>query len=151
MEQRGFEVHSVDRKGNDIMIRCEGVDDQELAHFGGLDLHVKATKALISDSQNRMSFPEKEGDYVIGSKVVALYLNEIGELLRNLSFDPEYLSEYSNIDLVKIFLENELKNPAIANVIEKDNVEIQQEREEIEREEKEMWAGFVEGLKNRDM
>ncbi|MCS1391196.1 hypothetical protein NXZ77_06410 [Lysinibacillus boronitolerans] len=150
MEQRGFEVHSVDRKGNDIMIRCEGVDDQELAHFGGLDLHVKATKALIGDSQNGMSFPEKEGDYEIGSKVVALYLNEIGELLRNLSFDPEYLSEYSNIDLVKIFLENELKNPAIANVIEKDNVEIQQEREEIEREEKEMWAGFVEGL-NGDM
>jgi len=150
VEQRGFEVHSVDRKGNDIMIRCEGVDDQELAHFGGLDLHVKATKALIGDSQNGMSFPEKEGDYEIGSKVVALYLNEIGELLRNLSFDPEYLSEYSNIDLVKIFLENELKNPAIANVIEKDNVEIQQEREEIEREEKEMWAGFVEGL-NGDM
>ncbi|WP_288586014.1 MULTISPECIES: hypothetical protein [Lysinibacillus] len=150
MEQRGFEVHSVDRKGNDIMIRCEGVDDQELAHFGGLDLHVKATKVLISDSQNRMSFPEKEGDYEIGSKVVALYLNEIGELLRNISFDPEYLSKYSNVDLVKTFLENELKNPAIANVIEKDNVEIQQEREEIEREEKEMWAGFVEGL-NGDM
>jgi len=36
-------------------------------------------------------------------------------------------------------------------VIEKDNAEIHQEREEIEKEEKEMWNGFVEGLKNRDM
>lgn len=151
MVKSGFEVHGVDRMGNDITIRCEGVDDKELAHFGGLDLHVKATKMLIGDSQNGMSFPEKEGDYEIGSKVVALYLNEVGELLRNLSFDPEYLDEYSNIDLVKMFLENELKNPAIAKVIEKDNAEIQQEREEIEKEEKEMWNGFVEGLKNRDM
>ncbi|WP_342545425.1 hypothetical protein [Lysinibacillus sp. FSL K6-4013] len=151
MEKGWFEVHSVDRKGNDIMIKCEGVDDQELAHFGGLDLHVKATKTLISDSQNGMSFPEKEGDYNIGNKVVALYLNEVGELLRNLSIDSDYLTEYSNIDLVKMYLENELKNPEIVRVIEKDNAEIQQEREEIEQEEKEMWNGFVEGLKNRDM
>ncbi|MEC1722836.1 hypothetical protein [Schinkia azotoformans] len=151
MEKSGFQVNGVDRRGNDITIRCEGVDDKELAHFGGLDIHVKATKMLIGDSQNGMSFPEKEGDYDIGSKVVALYLNEVGELLRNLSFDPEYLDEYSNIDLVKMFLENELKNPAIAKVIEKDNAEILQERKEIEREEKEMWTGFVEGLKNRDM
>jgi len=151
VEKSGFEVHSVDRKGNDIMIRCEGVDDQELAHFGGLDLHVKVTKMLIGDSQNGMSFPEKEGDYNIGSKVVALFLNEIGELIRNLSIEPEYLSDYSNMDLVKDFLENELKNPEIAKIIEKDNAEIQQEREEIEKEEKEMWNGFVEGLKNRDM
>lgn len=78
-------------------------------------------------------------------------MNEVGELLRNLSFDPEYLDEYSNIDLVKMFLEKELKNPAIAKVIEKDNAEVLQERKEIEREEKEMWTGFVEGLKNRDM
>lgn len=82
---------------------------------------------------------------------MALYLNEVGELLRNLSIDSDYLTEYSNMDLVKMFLENELKNPEIAKVIEKDNAEIQQEREEIEKEEKEMWNGFVEGLKNRDM
>lgn len=136
MEKSRFELHSVDRKGNDIMIKCEGIDEHELAHFGGLDLHVKATKTLISDSQNGMSFPEKEGDYGIGSKVVALYLNEIGELIRNLSVEPEYLSDYSNTDLVKDFLENELKNPAIAKVIEKDNAEIQQEREEIEKKRK---------------
>ena len=88
---------------------------------------------------------------LIGSKIVALYLNEIGELLRNLSLDPEYLDEYSNIDLDKMFLENELGNPVIVRVVEKDNAEIQQEREEIEKEEKEMWNGFVEELKNRDM
>lgn len=68
MEKSGFEVHGVDRKGNDIMIKCEGVDDQELAHFGGLDLHVKATKMLIGDSQNGMSFSEKEGGYILAIK-----------------------------------------------------------------------------------
>ncbi|NRD76600.1 hypothetical protein HPT25_03730 [Bacillus sp. BRMEA1] len=151
MEKGWFEVHSVDRKGNDIMIKCEGVDDRELSPFGGLDLHVKATKTLISDSQYGMSFPEKEGDYNIVNKVVALYLNEVGELLRNLSIDSDYLTGYSNIDLVKMYLENELKNPEIVRVIEKDIAEIEQEREEIEKEEKEMWDSFVEGLKNRDM
>lgn len=146
MEKSGFEVHIVDRKGNDIMIKCEGIDDKELAHFGGLDLHVKAIKTLIGGSQNGMSFPEKEGDYNIGSKVVALYLNEVGELLRNLSIDSDFLTDYSNMDLVRMFLENELKNPEIVKVIEKDNAEILQEREEIEKEEKEMWNDFTKGL-----
>lgn len=48
MEKSGFQVNGVDRKGNDITIRCEGVDDKELAHFGGLDLHVKAKKCLLA-------------------------------------------------------------------------------------------------------
>ena len=53
--------------------------------------------------------------------------------------------------IISTSFENELKNPAIVKVIEKDNAEILQERKEIEREEKEMWTGFVEGLENRDM
>ncbi|SFA42878.1 hypothetical protein SAMN05192569_10056 [Parageobacillus thermantarcticus] len=42
MEKIYFEVHDVDDKGNKITITCEGVDDQQVSTFGGLDLHVKS-------------------------------------------------------------------------------------------------------------
>ncbi len=56
-----------------------------LVHFGELDLHVKAVKTLISNT-NGMDFSQDSGDYLIEQKVIALYLNEIGELIRNLYF-----------------------------------------------------------------
>lgn len=57
-------ITTVDRFGHDLTIKYAGVDQQELAHFGGLDLHVTATKVMISDI-NGWSFPEKEGDYLV--------------------------------------------------------------------------------------
>ncbi|MCM2534241.1 hypothetical protein NDK43_20160 [Neobacillus pocheonensis] len=43
---------------NNLKITGEGVDDQELAHFGGLDLHVKVTKMMISNT-NGLDFAKK--------------------------------------------------------------------------------------------
>jgi hypothetical protein len=131
-----FEKFTVDRNGNDLKIRCEGVDDKVLSHFGGLDLHVKATKEMISDSSS-FSFPEKAGDYMINHKVIALYLNEIGELIRNSSIVPEYLEENSNIQLVKDFIENIKNNPNLVEIIDKDNGAIRKEKERELQEEQE--------------
>jgi hypothetical protein len=143
MEKSFFEINTVDRKGNDLYIRCEGVDDKHLASFGGLDLHVKATKEMISDI-NSTSFVEKDGDYEITNKVIVLYLNEIGELIRNSSMEPEYLDGYTNIQLVEDFLKNIKENPAIVKVIENDNEEIKNEKEMIEKEEGEIFRSILE-------
>jgi uncharacterized protein (UPF0303 family) len=80
-------ITTVDRLGHNLTISYEGVDQQELAHYGGSDLHVTATKEMISNL-NVLTFPEKDGDHLIAEKVAALYLNEIGEFLRNSSMDP---------------------------------------------------------------
>ncbi|WP_416150248.1 hypothetical protein ACM26V_04475 [Salipaludibacillus sp. HK11] len=120
MEKNTSVINTTDRKGNDLKITVDGFDDRELAHFGGLDLHVKATKNMISNT-NGMSFPEKDGDFLITDKVAVLYINEIGEMLRNNSLDPEYLEDYSNIELIKEFLNNVDENKEVLNVLEKDN------------------------------
>lgn len=143
MEKSYFEKNAKDRKGNDLFIRCEGVDDKHLASFGGLDLHVKATKEMISDI-NSTSFAEKEGDYEILNKVIALYLNEIGELIRNSSMEPECLDGYTNIQLVEAFLKNIKENPTIVKVIENDNEEIKKEKEMIKKEEAEIFMSILE-------
>ncbi|OIJ09404.1 hypothetical protein BKP35_16230 [Anaerobacillus arseniciselenatis] len=124
-------INTVDRKGNNLKITVEGVDDQELAHFGGLDLHVKAAKAMIGNTDG-MTFPEKHGDIFIAEKVAALYLNEIGEMLRNSYDDPEYLEELTNIELVKDFFNRIHENKEVLEVVEKDNLLISKSRNEDE-------------------
>lgn len=121
MEQSNFTLNGVDKNGHALKITCEGIDDKELAHSGGLDLIVKATKHMISSTNNPMDFPEKEGDYLISDKVIALYLNEIGNLIRNTSSEPEYLENISNIELVKSFIEHINENPEVAALVKKDN------------------------------
>ncbi|PFN76548.1 hypothetical protein COJ85_32510 [Bacillus sp. AFS076308] len=49
---------------NNLKITGEGVDDQELAHFGGLDLHVKATKMMIINT-NGFDLGKTADDYLV--------------------------------------------------------------------------------------
>lgn len=148
MEKNYFVLNAVDRKGNDLKITGEGTDDHELAHFGGLDLHVKAAKTMINNT-NGMEFAEKAGDYIISEKVIALYLNEIGELIRNTSVEPEYLKSISNIHLVKDFLEHLNDNPELLKVIENDDWLIEKEAYEIRKEEDKIWADIKSDLDNK--
>lgn len=145
MEKSNFVLNSVDRKGDGLKISCEGIDDQELAHFGGLDLHVKATKTMISNT-NGMSFAEKAGDYIINEKVISLYLNEVGELIRSTSDEPDYLKGISNIELVKNFLEHLDDNPELVQIIEKDNWLIKKEDYEVRKEEDKIWDDIESDL-----
>lgn len=140
-------INTKDRFGNDLTISYSGVDQRELAHFGGLDLHVTATKEMISDSSG-LSFPEKEGDFLIREKVAALYLNEIGEFLRYSSIDSDMFEGYTNIDLVKDFLKN-LDHPDVLRVIKKDDELMQKQTEEIRREEDEIWSNIMKDMENR--
>ena len=81
MKQSSFMINKADINGKWIQITCDGIDDNKLAHFGGLDLVLKAARVLIASTASSMSFPEKEGDYNIKEKVVGLLLNEVGELI----------------------------------------------------------------------
>ncbi|WP_391558954.1 hypothetical protein [Robertmurraya sp.] len=143
MEQSNFTINSIDRKGEPIKITCEGIDDQQLAHFGGLDLAVKAARTLIAATNNPMSFPEKEGDYYISDKVVALLLNEVGELIRNTSPEPDYIADISNIELVKDFLEHLPENREVTQVIEEDNQLIQEANKREREEEDKIWQNIM--------
>lgn len=143
MEHSNFTINGVDRTGVDIKITCEGIDDQSLAHFGGLDLVLKAARQLISATHNSMSFPEKEGDYDISDKVVALLLNEVGELIRNTSIDPGHIKDTSNIELVKDFMERIHENQALFKIIEMDNNIIREANEKVQEEENEIWNDIL--------
>lgn len=143
MEHSNFTINGVDRTGADIKITCEGIDDQSLAHFGGLDLVLKAARQLISATHNPMSFPEKEGDYDISDKVVALLLNEVGELIRNTSIDPEHFKDTTNIELVKDFMERIHENQALFKIIEMDNNIIREANEKVQEEENEIWNDIL--------
>jgi hypothetical protein len=126
MKKSSYTMHHSDRKGYSLTISVHGTDDQELAHFGGLDLHVKATKYMISDNAT-LSFPEKDGDSLIHEKVAALYLNEVGELLRSKAY-PDRLESYSNFDLVQMFLQD--RQPLeVQRLIDADNELIRQDKE----------------------
>ena len=144
-----FEAHDVDRRGNDLFISVKGVDDRELAHFGGgLDLHVKAVKNLISNT-NGTDFARDNGDFAIEGKVFALYLNEIGELMRNFSPDPDMLDGISNMDLVKNFMEHWHEDKELVVIVEKDNEEIRKEREQIEKEEDGIFKNIINEIKQK--
>lgn len=140
LEQRG-----IDRKGNDITISVKGVDDHELAHHGGLDLHIKAVKTLIANT-NGTDFAKENGDFAIEAKVFALYLNEVGELMRNLALDRDMLKNISNMELVKQFLEQWHEDQELVTFIEKDNEEIRRETEAIKKEEDELWADMMKNF-----
>ena len=56
---------------NNLNITGEGLDDQELAHFGGHDLHVKVTKIMISNT-NGLDFAKKAGDYLVTNTLCQL-------------------------------------------------------------------------------
>jgi hypothetical protein len=131
-----FELQSVDNLGNEIKIKCTGVDDKELAHFGGLDLHVKTVKTLIENT-NGMSFAEQEGDYAIQDKVTALYLNHIGQFIRDNSIHK--LEGISNMDLVKNFLDQWDGNVEVVAVVERENERNAKVAEEAKKEEDAIW------------
>jgi hypothetical protein len=145
MELESFTLNSVDRKGNKIRIECEGVDDKELAHFGGLDLTVKAIKTMIGNIHGT-DFARDNGDYAIEDKVIALILNEVGSAIRYLSLNSSMLKDYSNMDLVKNFMEHWETNKEVVEVIEKDNELMRLEEEEIKKEEDEIWANIMSDL-----
>jgi hypothetical protein len=52
------------------------------------------------------------------------------------------LEDYTNIDLVKNFLEN-LNHPDVLNVITRDNALILKETTEIRKEEDELWSKIM--------
>lgn len=149
MEKTNFTINSVDYHDNDICITCEGIDDQKLAHFGGLDLTLKAARVLIASTQSPMSFPEKNGDHYIREKVVGLLLNEVGELLRNTSHDSEYLDGYTNIELVKEYLGELLQNKVVSSLIETDEAEIRKFKKKLDEEENKIWARINDNLNNK--
>lgn len=136
MKHSNFTINSTDYADQPIKITCEGVDDKKLAHFGGLDLTVKAARSLIAATHHPMSFPEKEGDYSIRDKVVALLLNEVGELIRNTSINHDHLENTSNIDLVKVFLDTLNENPDVTKILKEDNelLRLAEERERAEED-----------------
>ncbi|RKJ75040.1 hypothetical protein D7X33_18380 [Butyricicoccus sp. 1XD8-22] len=128
-EFESTQLFGKDRNGNELEIHIKGIDQKELAHFGGLDLMVNATKYMIGASANPMVFPEKAGDYNINYKVIALYLNEIGELIRTTSSESEFLENISNIELVSNFMGFLSENKEVVALIDKDNKLLATERE----------------------
>jgi hypothetical protein len=131
-----FEVNSADHLGNPIKITCVGVDDNELAHFGGLDLHVKAVKILIQNTHG-MSFAEQAGDFNITDKVIALYLNQIGQFIKDNSSDD--VENVSNMDLIKYFMDDMSKNKAVMEVIDRENQRNAAIAEEQRKEDDALW------------
>jgi hypothetical protein len=123
-----IEFTSLDRQGNDLFISIDGVDDKILTLFSGLDLQMKAVKHLIHNTV-RSDFDQEKGGYPTERKLFALYLNEIGELMRNLSANSDRLEEISNMDLVKRFMDHWHEDRELIDVIEKDNEEIRKESE----------------------
>jgi hypothetical protein len=123
-----IEFTSLDRQGNDLFISIDGVDDKILTLFSGLDLQMKAVKHLIHNTV-RSDFDKENDGYPTERKMFALYLNEIGELMRNLSTDPHGLEEISNMDLVKHFMDHWQEERELIDVIEKDKEEIRKESE----------------------
>jgi hypothetical protein len=148
MEYSKFELRDIDRKGNEISITVKGVDDHELAHFGGLELHIKAVKTLIANTEGT-DFARDNGDFAIEGKVFALYLNEIGELIRNLSLDRDMLKNATNMDLVKNFMDHWHEDKELVTLIEKDNEEIRKETVAIEKEEDEIWGNLMKDLNKK--
>jgi hypothetical protein len=130
-----LEITSYDRQENHIYIWVKGVDDRELAEFGGLDVQVKAVKHLISNL-SRLDFHQEKGEYPIERKIYALYLNEIGKLMRNLLLDQERIKGISNMDLVKQFMAHWQEESELVAVIDKDNEEIRREDERYERRQR---------------
>jgi hypothetical protein len=126
-----LEITSYDRNENHIFISIKGVDEQELAEFGGLDVQVKAVKHLIQNI-SRVDFSPPKDNYPTERKVFALYLNEIGELMRNLSLYQEELKDISNMELVKHFMEQWQGESELVAIIEKDNEEMRKEAERFE-------------------
>lgn len=142
MERIKIETHCQDYQGNPISITCEGVDDQKIAHFGGLDLTVKAARIMIGATYGPMAFPEKNGDSLIAEKVVGMLLNEIGELIRSKSFDSDTLENYSNIDLIKGYIEDLAGNKDLQNFIESDEADIREYRMRLREDEDRAWGDF---------
>jgi hypothetical protein len=127
-----IEFTSLDRQGNDLFISIDGVDDKILALFSGLDLQMKVVKHLIHNTV-RSDFDQEKGGYPTERKMFALYLNEIGELMRNVSTDSHRLEEISNMDLVKRFMDHWHEDRELIDVIKKDNEEIRKEEERFEK------------------
>lgn len=126
MEKRWAEKYGIDRHGNPLEIKFAGVDAGELAHFGGLDLQVNAVKYLIEDTLAPLDFPEKNGDFLIGDKVTALFLNEIGEFYRHCHSNSEAWEGTSNLEIVQYFLNEQLSIKEVADVVEIDNKRIKE-------------------------
>jgi hypothetical protein len=123
-----IEFTSLDRQGIDLFISINGVDDKILTLFSGLDLHMKVVKHLIHNTV-RSDFDHEKGGYPTERKMFALYLNEIGELMRNLSTDSHRLEDISNMDLVKHFMDHWQEDYVLIETIGKDNEEISKETE----------------------
>ncbi|PKG46532.1 MULTISPECIES: hypothetical protein [unclassified Planococcus (in: firmicutes)] len=136
MEKSNAILKGHDRKGNMLEIEYKGVDYKELAHFGGLDLHVNTTKHLISSTLESISFAEKEGDFLIGDKVAALYLNEIGEFYRHCHSNPDAWEGMSNIEVIQYFIKEQVSVREVEAIIKND--EELMAKEQVERGEEEM-------------
>lgn len=149
MEESSFTIQSNDFKGNDIKITCEGINQQELTHFGGLDLYVAAARTLIESTQSAMSLPEKEGDHHINAKVIGLLINEIGDLVRYSYFNNyEGLEDMSSIELVKMFIDDIPQMPVVKSLLDKDDQLLKESDEEERKQEDKVWEQIISGIKN---
>lgn len=121
------ELKKLTVKGEGLKIIIEGVDTKEFDHFGGLNLHVKAVREIISQTDSRFA---QESDPDIDSKIIALYLNEIGEFIRSLTESFRDYDDETNIDILKEFMDYKLGEPAIQELLKKDNKGLTKRREE---------------------
>ncbi|MBY6272484.1 MAG: hypothetical protein CW346_09765, partial [Bacillaceae bacterium] len=97
---------------------------------------------------NGTDFARKAGDFFIEDKVIALYLNEIGRLIRNFSDEREWLKDYSNMELVRNFLEHWQDNSEIVELVNADNQAIENASKEFKREEDEIWENIISELRS---
>lgn len=115
-----------DKKGNEFSITVEGTGETNVSNSVRLNLHINATRAMIADTVI-LTKDESQKDLDISEKVIALYLNEIGQLIRHTSIHSDLLNRKSNFHLVKDFLYHIQNNEDIKAIIDLDNMELKRE------------------------
>lgn len=93
------EKSNIHLTSEDLIIKIEGADEQKYAHFGGIDLQLKAIKLLIE--QLDFKFAE-ENDSGAPQKILNEILETVGETYKyHIGED-----ELSNKDAIKYLLED---------------------------------------------
>lgn len=121
-------ISEIQTRYGELKITIEGDYQPELAHYGGMDLQLLAIRNLISNIDTKFA-EERYPD--IDNIVIALLLNEIGESVRE-SYERFFdCDEQSNIDLLKMFINDISDAPHIKKILDNDTVLLEKEREEL--------------------
>lgn len=71
----------------------------------------------------------KEGDFHIGEKVMALFLNELGYFYRPCHSNSDAWEGSSNLEIVQYFLNEQLSIKEVSDMVEIDNKRIKEAEE----------------------